>query len=56
MRQKVPVIADLKPSGKYVATDLHKAGGIPQIMKMLRRHGIAPSAHDFILWLAAQGK
>lgn len=32
---RVPVLCDLKPSGKYVATDLHSAGGIPQIMKML---------------------
>ncbi len=31
----VPVLCDLKPSGKYVATDLHRAGGIPQVMKML---------------------
>ncbi len=35
IRQRVPVICDLKPSGKYVATDLHAAGGIPQVMKML---------------------
>lgn len=35
---------------------LHTHGHRAQIMKMLRRHGIAPSAHDFILWLAAQGK
>jgi dihydroxy-acid dehydratase len=40
MRQKVPVICDLKPSGRYVATDLHKAGGIPQVMKMLLDHGL----------------
>lgn len=32
---RVPVLCDLKPSGKYVATDLHRAGGIPQVMKML---------------------
>jgi dihydroxy-acid dehydratase len=32
---RVPVLCDLKPSGKYVATDLHAAGGIPQVMKML---------------------
>jgi dihydroxy-acid dehydratase len=32
---KVPVLCDLKPSGKYVATDLHHAGGIPQVMKIL---------------------
>jgi dihydroxy-acid dehydratase len=40
IRAKVPVICDLKPSGKYVATDLHQAGGIPQVMKMLLEHGI----------------
>lgn len=40
IRAKVPVICDLKPSGKYVATDLHKAGGIPQVMKMLLAHGL----------------
>ena len=32
---RVPVLCDLKPSGRYVATDLHRAGGIPQVMKML---------------------
>ncbi|HEV2962766.1 MAG TPA: dihydroxy-acid dehydratase [Candidatus Angelobacter sp.] len=32
---RVPVLCDLKPSGKYVATDLHRAGGIPQVMKIL---------------------
>ncbi len=40
IRQKVPVICDLKPSGKYVTVDLHKAGGIPQIMKMLLEAGL----------------
>ena len=40
MRQKVPVLCDLKPSGRYVATDLHTAGGIPQVMKMLLAHGL----------------
>src|SRR5882757_1615081 len=40
MRQKVPVLCDLKPSGKYVATDLHRAGGIPQVMKMLLEAGL----------------
>ena len=40
MRKKVPVICDLKPSGKYVATDLHKAGGIPQVMKVLQKAGL----------------
>ncbi len=40
IRQKVPVLCDLKPSGRYVATDLHKAGGVPQVMKMLLAHGL----------------
>lgn len=40
IRGKVPVICDLKPSGRYVATDLHRAGGIPQVMKMLLAHGL----------------
>ncbi len=40
IRKRVPVFCDLKPSGKYVATDLHKAGGIPQVMKMLLTHGL----------------
>jgi dihydroxy-acid dehydratase len=40
MRQKVPVLCDLKPSGRYVAVDLHKAGGIPQVMKILLEHGV----------------
>jgi dihydroxy-acid dehydratase len=40
IRAKVPVFCDLKPSGKYVATDLHKAGGIPQVMKMLLNAGL----------------
>ena len=38
IRQRVPVLCDLKPSGRYVATDLHRAGGIPQVMKMLLAH------------------
>ena len=40
IRKKVPVFCDLKPSGRYVATDLHKAGGIPQVMKMLLNEGL----------------
>jgi dihydroxy-acid dehydratase len=40
IRGRVPVLCDLKPSGRYVATDLHKAGGIPQVMKMLLAHGL----------------
>jgi dihydroxy-acid dehydratase len=45
IRSRVPVLCDLKPSGNYVVTDFHKAGGIPQVMKMLlvngRLHGDA---------------
>lgn len=40
IRQRVPVLCDLKPSGKYVATDLHRAGGIPQVMKLLLNAGL----------------
>lgn len=40
IRGRVPVLCDLKPSGRYVATDLHQAGGIPQVMKMLLVHGL----------------
>jgi dihydroxy-acid dehydratase len=40
IRKKVPVICDLKPSGKYVATDLHDAGGVPQVMKLLLNAGL----------------
>lgn len=40
IRQRVPVICDLKPSGKYVTVDLHQAGGIPQVMKMLLVNGL----------------
>jgi dihydroxy-acid dehydratase len=40
IRARVPVLCDLKPSGRYVATDLHKAGGIPQVMKMLLIHDL----------------
>ena len=40
MRKKVPVICHLKPSGKYLAVDLHKAGGIPQVMKVLLDAGL----------------
>jgi len=35
VRQRVPVLCNLKPSGQYVATDLHKAGGVPQVMKIM---------------------
>ncbi len=40
MRKKVPVICNMKPSGKYLATDLHVAGGIPQVMKILLNAGL----------------
>lgn len=40
IRERVPVLCDLKPSGRYVATDLHAAGGIPQVMKMLLARGL----------------
>jgi len=40
VRKRVPVICDLKPSGKYVATDFHRAGGVPQVLRMLLDHGI----------------
>src|SRR2546427_128746 len=40
IRKRVPVLCDLKPSGKYVTTELHAAGGIPQVMKILLAHGV----------------
>ena len=40
VRQRVPVLCDLKPSGQYVATDLHVAGGIPQVLKLLLNAGL----------------
>jgi dihydroxy-acid dehydratase len=40
IRQKTPVFCDLKPSGKYVGVDLHKAGGVPQVLKMLLVNGL----------------
>ena len=40
IRQRVPVICDLKPSGRYVTVDLHNAGGIPQVMKLLLDAGL----------------
>ncbi|MFY8129600.1 MAG: dihydroxy-acid dehydratase [Burkholderiaceae bacterium] len=40
VRQRVPVFCDLKPSGKYVATDLHRAGGIPVVLKQLLKAGL----------------
>lgn len=40
IRQRTPVLCDLKPSGKYLAVDLHQAGGIPQVMKILLKAGL----------------
>ncbi len=40
VRKKTPVLCDLKPSGKYLAVDLHQAGGIPQVMKILLNAGL----------------
>ncbi len=40
IRQRVPVICDLKPSGRFVTVDLHRAGGIPQVMKLLLDAGL----------------
>ncbi|MDB9525193.1 dihydroxy-acid dehydratase [Oscillatoria sp. CS-180] len=40
IRQRVPVLCNLKPSGRYVATDFHQAGGVPQVMKMLLSQGL----------------
>ena len=40
VRRRVPVICDLKPSGRYMAVDLHKAGGVPQVLKLLLNAGL----------------
>ncbi|MDR0587560.1 MAG: dihydroxy-acid dehydratase [Burkholderiales bacterium] len=40
IRRKVPVLCDLKPSGRYVAVDFHRAGGVPQVLKMLLSRGL----------------
>jgi dihydroxy-acid dehydratase len=40
MRKKVPVLCDLKPSGRYVAVDFNRAGGVPQVLKMLLKAGL----------------
>jgi dihydroxy-acid dehydratase len=40
VRQKVPVLCNLKPSGTYVATDFHRAGGVPQVLKLLLNNGV----------------
>jgi dihydroxy-acid dehydratase len=40
MRKRIPVLCDLKPSGKYVVAEFHQAGGVPQVMRMLLDHGL----------------
>jgi dihydroxy-acid dehydratase len=40
MRPRVPVLCDLKPYGRFVTVDLHRAGGVPQVMKVLLAHGV----------------
>ena len=40
IRQRVPVLCEMKPSGRFAVTDLHAAGGIPQVMKILLDHGL----------------
>jgi dihydroxy-acid dehydratase len=40
IRRRVPVLCDLKPSGRFVALDFHHAGGVPQVLKMLLVHGL----------------
>ncbi|RME13487.1 MAG: dihydroxy-acid dehydratase, partial [Ardenticatenia bacterium] len=40
IRKRVPVLCDLKPSGRYVTVDFHRAGGVPQVMKILLNHGV----------------
>ncbi|MDH4191251.1 MAG: dihydroxy-acid dehydratase, partial [Betaproteobacteria bacterium] len=40
IRRRVPVLCDLKPSGRYVAVDFHRAGGVPQVLKILLKNGV----------------
>jgi len=40
VRRRVPVICELKPSGRFVATDFHAAGGVPQVLRMLLDHDL----------------
>src|SRR6266852_4135933 len=40
VRRRVPVLCDLKPSGRFVAVDFHRAGGVPQVLKMLLEHDL----------------
>ena len=51
IRAHVPVLCDLKPSGHYVTTDFHRAGGVPQVMKILLAHG---RLHGDALTISAQ--
>ncbi|MEO1147689.1 MAG: dihydroxy-acid dehydratase [Cyanobacteria bacterium J06638_22] len=51
VRARVPVICDLKPSGRFVATNLHESGGIPQVMKMLLTHDLL---HDDCITVTGQ--
>jgi dihydroxy-acid dehydratase len=51
IRRRVPVLCDLKPSGRYVTTDFHRAGGVPQVMKMLLAHGVL---HEDALTITGQ--
>ncbi|MEO1209502.1 MAG: dihydroxy-acid dehydratase [Cyanobacteria bacterium J06638_20] len=51
VRARVPVICDLKPSGRFVATNLHESGGIPQVMKMLLAHDLL---HDDCITVTGQ--
>src|SRR5436190_23627704 len=44
MRRKVPVLCNLKPSGRYVGTDFHAAGGVPQVLKILLVNGVLHGA------------
>src|SRR5262250_2661240 len=40
VRKRIPVLCELKPSGRFVAVDFHRAGGVPQVLKMLLAHGL----------------
>jgi dihydroxy-acid dehydratase len=40
VRRRVPVLCELKPSGRFVAVDFHRAGGVPQVLKILLNHGV----------------
>ena len=51
VRRKVPVLCDLKPSGRYMAVDLHDAGGVPQVLKILLDAGLI---HDDCLTITGR--